>query len=686
MSASYISVLPTIDPSLLPGVRDHLAATFAAKVAAVLPEVSEFCDFESELIPDSNTKNSLVAAANLLFARREAIKASLIADFTQRFDAIRDPVKARSRRPRIPLDKLTLVQDDQMEEELAVIACSHRLKEQSDYELFTLTRRICLLAGQERIADDANPVYPRVFVRSLMSALGVLEVAMPAKLAVFKAFRPLLLEIMPATYAAGSDWLIERGVELDAYVYHPIVNPEHPFPASASPLVPATANASAEQLGALLSVLHQVMPASRESFAPAARTALVPTGVVALSAHQSAALARELLVDMLDILAADARVPEALRPVIARLGEPLTRLVMLDRSFFTWTAHPARKLLERLAEFGMAMKIEPEDTGNLNSVARIVEDIVRREGSDQYAFKLALERLDELFRHHEECTLQHDPDILSLQASELRECALNATNVVISERLDGRKVPSDVVAFILMTWRAVMVCDYLHGGPGGAPWKLGVATLDELLTSIEPVAKKVQRTERANSISSLVELIRDGIAHAEMNPLLADDFLGVLHKLHQQAIRGAGNDAFKNLVPLSYPRHVNPEISETTSPDQALAELGLKTGMWLEIHCEGMPQCWRLCWVTPFRGYCVLKHYQSRSTKIVPLDGLRGELLSRKATIVEGLNLVTSALSRSFKRVNESIRLRRSTQVSDSVSMIVPETQPSLQEPKRLDS
>jgi hypothetical protein len=674
MPASYLSVLSAIDPTLLPGVRDQLAETFAAKIVAVLPTVSEFIEFESELIADAKARRSLAEGAALLYSRSANIRTSLIADFTSRFDAIRDPVQARSRRPRLALAALSLVQDEHMEEEIAIIACSQRLKEQSEYELFSLSRQLCMLMGQERMADDANPIYPRVFARALLHSLGALAGMASTRLAMFKAFGPLLLEILPETYAIGSAWLTEHGVTLEKYVYHPVIMPERTFQVSPPARPTDSSTFSNEQISELIDALQLVLPTARPALASAGNMTSGATTVPIARARQnvfaenpqaSAALARELLDTMLDILCSDDRVPAAVRPCIERLREPLARLIVLDRSFFTWSAHPARKLLEKIAEFGMALQLDPADLESVNSVAQIVEDIVRREGSDHFAFKLALKRLEELFHHHEECALAKDPDILVLEASELRECAINAASATISARLDGRRVPVDVVAFIVMTWRAVLVSDFLHGGKDGAPWKLGVATLDELLKSIEPLTQRDQRTDRVHSLSSMLELIRDGISHAEMNPLLADDFLQVLHTLHQQAMRGTDKGAWQHLMPLRYPPPASCGLAATESPRNLLANLGLVAGMWLDFPRGGIPHYWRLCWVTPFRGHCVLRHYESRSTRVISTAELRAELSLRTAVIVNDLGLVSSAVGRSFKQVNESIRSRGRAQSAD---------------------
>ena len=143
--SSNLSASPAVDSLLLTGVRDHIATLFATRIRAVLPEVNGFIEFESEFLSHAGEKLALETASRQLYSRHAEVEARLATNFVAAFDAIVNPVKARSLRSRNPLSSLRLVTDGQMAEEIALIECSHRLKEQTDYELFALTRLISLL-------------------------------------------------------------------------------------------------------------------------------------------------------------------------------------------------------------------------------------------------------------------------------------------------------------------------------------------------------------------------------------------------------------------------------------------------------------------------------------------------------------------------------------------------------------
>ena len=203
---------------------------------------------------------------------------------------------------------------------------------------------------------------------------------------------------------------------------------------------------------------------------------------------------------------------------------------------------PARKLLDLLAEYGAVLELEADDGRALDSVAKIVEAVVRNHEDDPLAFTYAWQRLDDLYYHHEETALQADAGIRALQEKELLACANDAASGAIAQSLGGKLVPAEIAAFIQLTWRKVLVRDFLDGGADGTPWALGVATMDELLKSVLPSTQREQRAGHARSLTSLIELVRDGIEHAQMNPLLADDFLTTLQAMHGRAVRGIASD------------------------------------------------------------------------------------------------------------------------------------------------
>jgi hypothetical protein len=105
----------------------------------------------------------------------------------------------------IGLESMTLMADERLDEEIAINQCGRWLKEQCDFELWALTRRMAILFEHDPIADMANPAFPQVFAQALMEALGKAVFGSDMR-QVFKAFRPVL-DIVPAVYHGANDYL-----------------------------------------------------------------------------------------------------------------------------------------------------------------------------------------------------------------------------------------------------------------------------------------------------------------------------------------------------------------------------------------------------------------------------------------------------------------------------------------------
>jgi hypothetical protein len=290
----------------------------------------------------------------------------------------------------------------------------------------------------------------------------------------------------------------------------------------------------------------------------------------------------------------------------------------------------------------------------LDSIARIVEDVVRKHASDPAAFRVAYHRLDDLFYHHEESALQEDETICELQEAESLEAAQSAANDAINERLQGMSMPLAVAAFVQITWRDVLVRDYLRSGGNGPDFALGIATLDELLKSIRPVTTVEAQTALARSLPSLVDLLKDGMTLADVNPLLADEFLIELENMHQCALHGK-QPSPESMLRVDAPTPLRRQV-KPMSPSARLAELGLACGSWVEMRAGVTHERWRLCWTTSFKGMCVLKHYETQRTRICSVGELRDQVLSGLAVVVKDIGLAAAIISDAFRVVARKVR------------------------------
>jgi hypothetical protein len=194
-------------------IRDALARPFGEAVGARLPQVIDMLEQQLALTEDRSRWKPLKGAVELLKGLRPTLARRVTKEVAARFDAKVDPDRnAFGETTSFSLDSFALVADEQVQEEIALGNTTKRLKEQLGDELFALTRRVATVMDREDLPDEGNPVFPRIFARGLMDALGDTSADSASRLAAFAGFGPVVLEEVASAYAATNQLLRRRGV------------------------------------------------------------------------------------------------------------------------------------------------------------------------------------------------------------------------------------------------------------------------------------------------------------------------------------------------------------------------------------------------------------------------------------------------------------------------------------------
>ena len=199
---------------MLSAVRDRLANHFAAAVQAQALPVADLLEVQANEAKDKDSRDVLRAASSTLAGLGAALANGLAGSVRRQFDRKLKP-ESFNKRDTLTLDTMALVDEAQMREEISIGKAASRLKEQVNFEFFSLSRRIGHLLGVEHIADRDNPVFPGMFAQSLVDALNHCGLVAAQRSVIFDAFAPMLIEILPATYQAANDFLIDQGVLIE---------------------------------------------------------------------------------------------------------------------------------------------------------------------------------------------------------------------------------------------------------------------------------------------------------------------------------------------------------------------------------------------------------------------------------------------------------------------------------------
>jgi hypothetical protein len=693
MSAEFLSAL---DPTLLGSARDRLANAFADNIAARAPEVSEMLAFQAERARDRATQSALQRASDQLLSGRGVLQTQIARLTSKRFDARVNPMLDRlSQSSRIAIDKLSLVGHEQLDEEIAVNQSGRRLKEQCEYELWTLTQQLCILLGKDKLSDQENPVMPRLLAEVLMDSLDVLDAHPGASLPLFNAFGPPMLDIVPEVYKSTADFLSARGihVETDSYYGPPVISSHRAFVTVATPQQIALDSARRDLLATLQgagpnAIRHDILPGPNPAV-----SGKVPAQTTATSINQSiwqdslrrmeqALLdqpdnkpprtlhdARRSLADhldsdekavadivtvMFDRLSTDSRLPAALRKIIGRLQLPVLETALVDRNVLSYENHPVRRLIDLMAEFAISLNLDAEDDSALQSIDSVVDGLVRIHATQADAFEQAYKRLDDLFYHREEAALLSDPAGRAIEATEASERARRRAEREIALRLQGWTLPASITHFINMVWRDALVEGYLSPVSAGDFLHLDLETLDSLLRGLDARTPRQERRRLMSIIPALIKSARlPPPIHAGSNAI-RDAFFQELQQAQERIEAGDFRALAGARVILD--STVLDESDSPASPSEQLTRLGLACGDWLESHDAGNRHLWRINWITSVSGTCILKDYETRAVRTMPVGELAAQIDSGRMRQTHGLGITGEAITSGFNAVNRRQR------------------------------
>lgn len=109
-------------------------------------------------------------------------------------------------------DGLSLVEEEALEEDLAVSAMVGKADNRCARALFALEQRLSVLVGGSKIESENNPLAPRAVCESFQVTLGELDAQIQVKLLILKLFDKYVCTALDSLYDEISLKLIEAGV------------------------------------------------------------------------------------------------------------------------------------------------------------------------------------------------------------------------------------------------------------------------------------------------------------------------------------------------------------------------------------------------------------------------------------------------------------------------------------------
>lgn len=186
-----------------------------------------------------------------------------------------------------------------------------------------------------------------------------------------------------------------------------------------------------------------------------------------------------------------------------KLELPLLHSLMNDDDLFQRDDHPARQVLNRLARLGF--RDHPLTREQEQGIDQMVDEIAGQFDTNPEVFDKALGVLEPMVKRQEVSYQRNLERVRQLAEGEHRlESARQRVQLILDDRLAGRKVPQPVLTLIEAGWRDLLIKTHLRQGEESKSWLEYTGVLDELIAIGADV-------HRAFDLRALLRLIKVGL-------------------------------------------------------------------------------------------------------------------------------------------------------------------------------
>jgi hypothetical protein len=351
--------------------------------------------------------------------------------------------------------------------------------------------------------------------------------------------------------------------------------------------------------------------------------------------------------------------------LLAKLQTPLLRTALKDRAFFVQRSHPARRLLNSIAETGMYwLDAEDADRELVDKMHHLVDRISADFDGDLGLFETLLNDLSgymqTIARRAEVAERRH---VEAARGRERLEVARERAAAAIAARTRGKRLSRILTQVLEQTWTDVLALTELRHGEDSPSYRRRLEIADALIA-------RAGETEAAPSDEALADLrqeVEQGLALVGLTP---GDAQAVVHALFSGGRQNAAEDSdplSRTAVSMRLSSHGRMggegsvgkrEERPPNAEEQAMIER-IKTlpfGTWVEfvVNQQGDLARRRLSWFSPLTGRCLFVNQRGQKVDERSLVSFARELVRGNARVIEQQS--ETLIDRAWRHVLDALR------------------------------
>lgn len=394
---------------------------------------------------------------------------------------------------------------------------------------------------------------------------------------------------------------------------------------------------------------------------------------------------------LFDHLLSDYRPNSLSHGLMSRLQVPLLKVALKDKSFFTRRNHPARQLLNSIAETSAYwVEDEEQDRPVIEKMQMVVDRVIKEFDDDVGVF----ERLfDDLGKHigsmQKKAEVAERRHVEAAKGREKLELARAAAQESVQQRMFEREPPDAVRALLETAWTDSIALSLLRQGVDSPKTRERLLIVDQLVSVF---ADKRTPEEQRNALDDLRAPLEEGLAavgfHEDAIAKTWSDISQLVQAPAEEAARAThsivemikqkprlGEEAKSGvtIIPSDEDRSADPQAATaaaatgaTATPsilqtlrkseripvgpkEQAMIERikQMPFGTWFEfeVNQQGERVRRKLCWFSPVTGRCLFLNARGVKAEERMIDQLARDMLRGNAKVAEAAseNLIDRA-------------------------------------------
>ncbi len=691
--------------------RDLALERIARALSGMLDRVEDELFELAEKASDRDVQNTYLDARSQARAKRSEIEAAFRRHFIEFFNRkVEGPVARTAAAP----GELTLLDTEELEQSIAVRDMARRLGSACETELFALSQRMGFLLERPELEDDDNPVSPATVFAALKDACDQIEAGFKVRLALLRQLERHAEVELQGVYQELNAHLVARSIlpdvrhgvrrnapgtrkEKDAPVAEPKAEAAPDLFGTlaqllGNPVAGTPGGASASQGGSTVpaSFLSELTRMHREGAAlevsdPEALLNVVK-GIKA--APQSASLGTidamtiDIVSMLFDYIFEDRQIPLSVKASLGRLQIPVLKVALLDRNFFSSKSHPARRLIDGLAECAMGVdEANAGGSGVIALVESVVHAVLAEFDTDLELFQAQLARVEAFVAERqraEDAVVERSARLVEQREREEVARAL-AEDEVEACLAASPWANAPVRTMLRATWVSALVHARCTEGEASRSWPALVETMKELVWSVEPKAAADDRKRMVAVLPAMLKQLIEGMRRGGLDEPGRSAFLGELVDCHAAAVRsGLRGLAVVPEAPAPVAVPERPSIARELLPvgDIRVQEIRLRSagksrnvftrtgvwtnlqrGTWVEFSGAGGASRARLTWISPNKGVYLFTNPLSCAAAVsISPDALAEQMRVGEARILDDAPLVERAVDSMLASLRDGAR------------------------------